>query len=93
LAVHLTKEQREIAFRLRKKGLSLKVIAKALGCAHPTILRVQRLKYEARSLPWMPAQGRLSIDEREEMNSAGKAGDHFISKTVLSLVTRGIGGL
>ena len=36
MAVHLTKEQREIAFRLRAKGMSLKVIAKAVGYAHPT---------------------------------------------------------
>ena len=68
MAVHLTKEQREIAFRLRAKNLSLKVIAKAVGCTQPTILRVLRgSKYEARSLPWTPAQGRLSIAEREEI--------------------------
>jgi IS30 family transposase len=68
LAVHLTKEQRELAFRLRAKGLSLKAIAKALGCAHPTILRVLRgSKREAHPLTWTPAQGRLSIDEREEI--------------------------
>jgi IS30 family transposase len=86
LAVHLTKEQREIAFRLRKKGLSLKAIAKALGCTHPTILRVLRgSKYEARSLPWAPAQGRLSIDEREEILLGLTRGES------MSSIARGLG--
>ena len=68
MAVHLTKEQRELAFRLRAKGLKLKEIAKAVGCAHPTIFSVLRgSKYEARSLAWTPARGRLSINEREEI--------------------------
>jgi IS30 family transposase len=68
LAVHLTKEQREMVLRLRSKGLSLKEIAKALGCAHQTILTVLRgNKHEAKPLPWTPAPGRLSITEREEI--------------------------
>lgn len=80
LAVHLTREQREIAFRLRKWGVSLKAIAKALGCAHPTILRVLRgSKYEARSLPWAPAQRRRSIDEREEIRLGLSRGESMSS--------------
>jgi len=48
--------------------LKLKEIAKAVGCAHPTIFSVLRgSKYEARSLAWTPARGRLSINEREEI--------------------------
>ena len=68
MAVHLTKEQREIAFRWWAKGLSLKAIAKAVGCTHPTVVRVLRgSKYEAHPLDWTPARGRLSVDEREEI--------------------------
>ena len=68
MAIHLTKEQRELAFRLRSKGLSLKKIAQAVGCTHPTVLRVlQGSKYKARPLAWTPAPGRLSISEREEI--------------------------
>jgi IS30 family transposase len=86
LAVHLTKEQREIAFRLRAKNLSLKVIAKAVGCTHPTIVRVLRgSKYEARSLPWTPAQGRLSIAEREEILLGLTRGES------MSSIARGLG--
>jgi len=86
LAVHLTKEQRELAFRLRKKGLSLKVIAKAVGCTHPTVVRVLRgSKYEARPLPWTPAQGRLSIAEREEILLGLTRGES------MSSIARGLG--
>ncbi len=86
MAVHLTKEQREIAFRLRAKGMSLKVIAKAVGCAHPTILRVLRgSKYEAKALPWTPAPGRLSIAEREEILLGLTRGES------MSSIARGLG--
>jgi len=86
LAVHLTKEQREIAFRLRAKGMSLKVIAKAVGCAHPTILRVLRgSKYEAKPLAWTPAPGRLSIAEREEILLGLTRGES------MSAIARGLG--
>ena len=86
MAVHLTKEQREIAFRLRTKGMSLKVIAKAVGCAHPTILRVLRgSKYEAKPLAWTPAPGRLSIAEREEILLGLTRGES------MSSIARGIG--
>ena len=86
MAVHLTKEQREIAFRLRAKGMSLKVIAKAVGCAHPTILRVLRgSKYEAKPLAWTPAPGRLSIAEREEILLGLTRGES------MSAIARGLG--
>jgi IS30 family transposase len=86
LAVHLTKEQREMAFRLRSRGLSLKTVAKAVGCTHPTIVRVLRgSKYEARSLLWTPAQGRLSIAEREEILLGLTRGES------MSSIARGLG--
>ena len=86
MAVHLTKEQREIAFRLRAKNLSFELIANAVGCTHPTIDRVLcGGEYEARALPWTPAQGRLSIAEREEI-LLGPTRDESMSS-----IARGLG--
>jgi IS30 family transposase len=64
----------------------LKVIAKALGCTHPTIFRVLRgSKREAHPLAWTPSRGRLSIHEREEILLGLSRGES------MSSIARGLG--
>jgi len=68
LAVHLTNEQRQLVFRLHRRGLSRGAIAKEIGLTHQGIHAVLRgQKREARPDEWTSAPGRLSVHEREEI--------------------------
>jgi len=68
MAAHLTNEQRQLAFRLRHRGLSISVIAKEVvmtGQGIRVVLRGQTR--DARPDAWTSATGRLSVHEREEI--------------------------
>lgn len=68
LAAHLTNEQRQLAWRLRNKGWSLRAIAKEVGCSYPGIRASLLGRPRAARLDlWVPAKGRLSVHEREEI--------------------------
>lgn len=67
---HLTREQKQLARRLRERGLGLREIAHDIGsestggvCA---IVNNKRKK-EGPPLGWSPGPGRLTIEEREEI--------------------------
>ena len=65
---HLTIFQRALARRLRAKGMSLRAIAKEIGCSHSGIDVM--LKGQARGPrpdTWTPREGNLTAAEREEI--------------------------
>jgi IS30 family transposase len=68
MAAHLTNEQRQLVFRLRRRGLSKAAIAKEIGFSWQGIHVVLRgQKRDARPDEWTSASGRLSVHEREEI--------------------------
>lgn len=68
MTAHLTTSQRALARRLRAKGMSLRDIAKEVGCSHSGIDVMLRGQFrEAKSDPWTPRLGRLTANDREEI--------------------------
>jgi orotate phosphoribosyltransferase-like protein len=63
---HMTREQKQMARRLKAKGLTLKVIARDLNCSLPLVTASVYVQREESGLPdrWTPAPGRLSAEER-----------------------------
>jgi len=65
----MTREQKQMARRLRAKGLTLAEIARQLG-PYSSVAVLKVLRGQKRpGLPddWMPAAGRLSVTEREDI--------------------------
>ena len=81
MTAHLTKEQRALAHRLRRKGYSLRRIARDIGLNSPG--GVQHVlvgqKREGREVTWSPRAGRLTLDEREEIALGLRAGESMRS--------------
>ena len=69
MTAHLTVFQRDLARRLRAGGMSLRGIAKEVGCSHSGIEVVLRggQAREARAEAWTPWDGSLQAAEREEI--------------------------
>jgi transposase, IS30 family len=70
MTAHLTVEQRQLARRLDAKGLSLREVARQVGCSHEVVRTVVRResKRPVRSDPWHPGPGRLTLADREEIS-------------------------
>lgn len=69
MAAHMTREQRQLAFRLKASGKTLREIARAVGVGHSrlhVVLKGQTIR-EGRPDTWSPAPGKLSMAEREEI--------------------------
>jgi IS30 family transposase len=68
-ARHMTREQRQMARRLKSKGLTLKAIARELSCSLPLVTASVYVQHPESGLPdrWTPAPGRLSAEDREEI--------------------------
>jgi transposase, IS30 family len=68
-ARHMTREQKQMARRLKAKGLTLKQIARDLSCSLPLVTASVYVQQPESGLPdrWTPAPGRLSAEEREEI--------------------------
>jgi IS30 family transposase len=65
---YMTREQKQMARRLKAKGLTLKAIARELSCSLPGVTAsVYRPKELGLVDRWTPAPGRLSAEEREEI--------------------------
>jgi IS30 family transposase len=66
---HMTREQKQMARRLKAKGLSLKAIARVLNCSVPLVTASVYVQRPEAGLPdrWTPAPGRLSAEEREDI--------------------------
>jgi transposase, IS30 family len=76
---HLTVEQRQLALRLRARGLSLRQIGPQVGCSHE-IVRVivrQAPRRPVRGDGWVPGPGRLTLADREEISIGLRAGESF----------------
>lgn len=68
MTAHLTTSQRALARRLRAKGMSLRAIAKEIGCSSSGIDVM--LKGQARAPrpdTWVPRHGHLTAGDREEI--------------------------
>jgi IS30 family transposase len=66
---HVTREQKQMARRLKSKGLTLKAIARELSCSLPLVTAIVYVQPPESGLPdrWTPAPGRLSAEDREEI--------------------------
>lgn len=68
MSAHLTIQQRALAHRLRANRMTLRDIAKEIGCSHSGIdVMLQGQERVARPDVWIPRQGRLQACEREEI--------------------------
>jgi transposase, IS30 family len=76
---HLTVEQRQLAFRLHARGLSLREIGPQVGCSHQGVALVVRYA-PRRPVPrdaWAPGPGRLTLADREEITLGLHGGESF----------------
>ena len=66
---HMTREQKQMARRLKAKGLTLKEIARDLSCSQSLVKASVYAQGESVGRPdrWTPAPGRLNAEEREEI--------------------------
>jgi transposase, IS30 family len=76
VTAHLTAEQRQLALRLKARGLSLREIGSQVGCSHQGVAliarhRPRRLVHQDR---WVPGPGRLTLADREEITLGVHAG-------------------
>jgi IS30 family transposase len=70
MAAHvMTQEQKQMARRLKAKGLTLKEIARGISCSLPLVKATIYAQRGDSGRPdrWTPAPGRLSAEEREEI--------------------------
>jgi transposase, IS30 family len=76
---HLTVEQRQLAFRLKARSLSLREIGPQVGCSHQCVALVvrQSSRRPVRHDGWVPGPGRLTLADREEITIGLHAGDSF----------------
>jgi IS30 family transposase len=79
MRVHLTAEQRQLALRLKARGLSLREIGPQVGCSHQGVALVvrQASRRPARHDGWVPGPGRLTLADREEITIGLHAGQSF----------------
>src|SRR5262249_26585870 len=76
---HLTVEQRQLALRLKARGLSLREIGPQVGCSHQGVALVvrQASRRPVRDDGGVPGLGRLTLAGREEITLGLHAGDSF----------------
>jgi IS30 family transposase len=76
---HLTVEQRQLALRLRARGLSLRQIGPQVGCSHELVRIIVRQapRRPVRRDGWVPGPGRLTLADREEVSIGLRAGESF----------------
>jgi IS30 family transposase len=79
MRAHLTVEQRQLALRLRAKGLSLREIGAQVGCSHQGVALVVQSASRRPVRPdgWVPGPGRLTLADREEITLGLHAGQSF----------------
>ncbi len=76
---HLTVEQRQLAVRLKARGLSLREIGPQVGCSHQGVALIVRhaSRRPVRRDGWVPGPGRLTLADREEITLGLHAGESF----------------
>jgi IS30 family transposase len=79
MRAHLTAEQRQLALRLKARGLSLREIGPQVGCSHQGVALVVRQPSRRPVHPdgWVPGPGRLTVADREEITLGLHAGEPF----------------
>jgi transposase, IS30 family len=79
MRAHLTVEQRQLALRLKAKGLSLREIGPQVGCSHQGVALIVRhaSRRPVRADGWVPGPGRLTLADREEITLGLHAGESF----------------
>ena len=79
MRAHLTVEQRQLALRLKARGLSLREIGPQVGCSHQGVALVVRSasRRPVRRDGWVPGPGRLTLADREEVALGLHAGKSF----------------
>src|SRR5207344_2171073 len=78
MVTHLTVEQRQLALRLKARGLSLREIGREVGCSHELVRIIARggpTRPQRRIDPWVPGPGRLRLCDREEISLGLHAGE------------------
>jgi IS30 family transposase len=76
---HLTVERRQLALRLKARGLSLREIGPQVGCSHQGVALIVRhaSRRPVRHDGWVPGPGRLTLADREEITLGLYAGESF----------------
>jgi hypothetical protein len=76
---HLTVEQRQLALRLKARGLSRREIGPQAGCSHQGVALVvqQASRRPVRYDGQAPGPGRLTLADREEITISLHAGESF----------------
>ncbi len=84
---HMTREQKQMARRLKAKGMTLKAIARELSCSLPLVTASVYVQQPESGLPdrWKPAPGHLSAEDREEILLGLARGES------MSAIARGLG--
>ena len=79
MRTHLTVEQRQLALRLKARGLSLREIGPQVGCSHQGVALIvrQASRRPMRRDGWVPGPGRLTLADREEITLGLHAGESF----------------
>ena len=79
MTAHLTAGQRQLALRLKARGLSLREIGSQVGCSHQGVALIARRspRRPARQDRWVPGPGRLTLADREEITLGVHAGQSF----------------
>jgi IS30 family transposase len=79
MPVHLTAEQRQLALRLKARGLSLREIGPQVGCSHQGVALIARRSPRrlVRQDRWVPGPGRLTLADREEITLGVHAGESY----------------
>jgi IS30 family transposase len=79
MPVHLTAAQRQLALRLKARGLSLREIGPQVGCSHQGVALIARPSPRrlVRHDHWVPGPGRLTLADREEITLGVHAGESF----------------
>jgi len=75
----LSTGQAQMAHRLRGKGLSLREVARQVGCSYQAVKLINRRgpMIRPRSESWMPRSGRLQLADREEISLGLHSGETF----------------
>jgi transposase, IS30 family len=76
---HLTVEQRQLALRLKARGLSLREIGAQVGCSYEQVRIIARQapRRPVRRDSWVPRPGRLTLADREEISIGLRTGGSF----------------
>ena len=79
MRTHLTVEQRQLALRLKAKGLSFREVGPQVGCSHQGVALIVRhaSRRPVRRDGWVPGPGRLTLAGREEITLGLHAGESF----------------